>query len=254
MVPNRTRLHPRFDPFQGIPERSLGPIRRPDRASPPLLPLHREDAVADLTARVRMEAKLPVQGATHQVARRGELRLVVNALCVSEASRGQKTGCERLHRRIGGISSLSYIGSDNQRHRPHIIHRAPLGTHERFVAFLIENYGGVFPTWLAPVQVRIIPVAPAFADYAHKLRAALREDLVRAEVDDSQESLGKKIRNGATSKITNLFIVGQQEQDDQAVSWKRHGERQQATHSFEKAREMLATEIANRTDWRNSQT
>jgi threonyl-tRNA synthetase len=148
---------------------------------------------------------------------------------------------------------LSYIGKDNQRHRPHIIHRAPLGTHERFIAFLIEHYGGVFPTWLAPVQVRIIPVAPAFAEYAWKLCKALREELVRAEVDDSQESLGKKIRNGATSKVPNLFIVGQQELDKEAVSWKRHGEREQETHGFERARELMRAEISKREDWRNSQ-
>ena len=148
---------------------------------------------------------------------------------------------------------LSFVGKDNQKHRPHIIHRAPLGTHERFIAFLIEHYGGVFPTWLAPVQVRFIPVAPAFEEYAIKLRDALRSELVRAEVDDSQESLGKKIRNGATSKIPNLFIVGQKELDDQTVSWKRHGAKQQDTIAFDKARELLATEIANREDWRRSQ-
>ncbi|MCZ6557341.1 MAG: threonine--tRNA ligase [SAR324 cluster bacterium] len=145
---------------------------------------------------------------------------------------------------------LTYIGSDNQRHRPHIIHRAPLGSHERFIAFLIEHYGGVFPTWLAPVQVRIIPVAQAFTEYGCKLRDELRQGLVRAEVDDSQESLGKKIRNGAISKIPNLFIVGQKEMDDQAVSWKRHGEKEQATYAFHKAREMLGEEIAARRDWR----
>ncbi len=145
---------------------------------------------------------------------------------------------------------LSYVGADNQRHRPHILHRAPLGTHERFIAFLIEHYGGVFPTWLAPVQVRLIPVAPAFVDYAAKLSAAMRQDLIRAEVDDSQESLGKKIRNAATSKTPNLFIVGQKEQDGHAVSWKRHGEREQATFAFDRALEALKEEIAARRDWR----
>jgi threonyl-tRNA synthetase len=147
---------------------------------------------------------------------------------------------------------LAYIGADNQRHRPHILHRAPLGTHERFIALLIEHYGGVFPTWLAPVQVRLIPVAPAFTEYANKLRDAMRQELIRAEVDDSQESLGKKIRNGATSKIPNLFIVGQKELDDNAVSWKRHGEREQATHGFDKALDLLKKEIAERRDWRTA--
>ena len=147
---------------------------------------------------------------------------------------------------------LSYIGQDNQRHRPQIIHRAPLGTHERFVAFLLEHYGGVFPTWLAPVQVRLIPVATAFYDYAHKLCAELRKDFVRAEVDDSGESLSKKIRNGATFKVPNLFVVGQKEEADSAVSWKRHGTREQTTMPFARAQELLLQEIAQRSDWRSA--
>lgn len=147
---------------------------------------------------------------------------------------------------------LSYVGSDNQRHRPHIIHRAPLGTHERFIAFLLEHYGGVFPTWLAPQQVRLIPVAPAFAPYAQKIGDALRQDLVRAEVDDSSESFGKKMRNGQVAKVPNLFIVGQKEVDQGALSWKRHGEKQQQTMGVEQATEKLKKEIAQRTDWRRS--
>ena len=145
---------------------------------------------------------------------------------------------------------LTYIGKDNERHRPQIIHRAPLGTHERFVAFLIEHYGGVFPTWLAPVQVRLIPVAPAFNAYVQGLRDVLRRGFVRAEVDDSGDSFGKKIRSGATSKVPNLFIVGQKEASDSAVSWKRHGAKAQITLPFDKAREMLQKEISERIDWR----
>ncbi|MBI3993537.1 MAG: threonine--tRNA ligase [Candidatus Lambdaproteobacteria bacterium] len=145
---------------------------------------------------------------------------------------------------------LTYVGADNQRHRPHIIHRAPLGSHERFIAFLVEHYGGVFPTWLAPEQVRLIPVAPAFVDYAQRLQAALREDLVRATVDDSSESFGKKIRNGATQKVPNLFIVGEKEQSDGAVSWRRHGDKAQQTLGFAAARDLLRQEIAGRVDWR----
>ncbi|MEE8397018.1 MAG: threonine--tRNA ligase [bacterium] len=147
---------------------------------------------------------------------------------------------------------LSYVGSDNQRHRPHIIHRAPLGTHERFIAFLLEHYGGVFPTWLAPQQVRLIPVAPAFAPYAQKIGDALRQDLVRAEVDDSSESFGKKMRNGHVAKVPNLFIVGQKELDQGALSWKRHGEKEQQTMGVEQATEKLKKEIAQRSDWRRS--
>ena len=145
---------------------------------------------------------------------------------------------------------LSYVGRDNQRYRPHIIHRAPLGSHERFVAFLVEHYGGVFPTWMAPVQARIIPVAPAFNEYARKLGGLLRQEMVRAEVDDSSESLGKKIRTANTEKITNLFIVGQKEAEDSAVSWRRHGSKDQQTLPFDEAADQLRREIAGRLDWR----
>jgi threonyl-tRNA synthetase len=147
---------------------------------------------------------------------------------------------------------LEYIGRDNQRHRPQIIHRAPLGTHERFIAFLIEHYGGVFPTWLAPKQVRLIPVAGAHFEYAQKLREELHRSFVRVEVDDSNESFGKKIRNGQVSKVPNLFILGEKEMTDSAISWKRHGEKEQNTLAFAEAKRILLEEIGNRRDWRRA--
>ena len=89
-------------------------------------------------------------------------------------------------------------------------------------------------------------------DYAHKLCGDLRKKFVRAEVDDSGDSLGKKIREGATSKIPNLFIVGQKEEAESAVSWKRHGTKEQTTLPFDQARDNLLREIAERTDWRRA--
>ncbi|MDH5751578.1 MAG: threonine--tRNA ligase [Deltaproteobacteria bacterium] len=150
---------------------------------------------------------------------------------------------------------LSYVGADNRSYRPHILHRAPLGTHERFIAFLVEHYGGVFPTWMAPEQVRVIPVAEPFLDYARKLAAELRDNMVRAEVDSSSETLGKKIRDGQTAKVPNLFVVGQQEQDNQAVAWRRHGkpaagQPNQVVLPFAQAQEELLREIRERRDWR----
>ena len=147
---------------------------------------------------------------------------------------------------------LSYVGPDNQRYRPHILHRAPLGTHERFVAFLIEHYGGVFPTWLAPEQVRVLPVGEAFHEYAHKVAALLRDDLVRAEVDDAGESLGKKVRTAQTGKVPNLFILGEQEQSDGTVTWRRHGSKEQETLPLDAAKEKLLAEIKERRDWRTA--
>jgi threonyl-tRNA synthetase len=124
---------------------------------------------------------------------------------------------------------LKYTGADNTEHRPYVIHRAPLGTHERFIALLIEHYGGAFPTWLAPTQVRVITVSDKFIDYGRKLTEELRAEFVRAELDPSSETMGKKIRNAATAKIPNALIVGEREQEDGTVTLRRYGVREQQT-------------------------
>ena len=152
---------------------------------------------------------------------------------------------------MAGRFGLAYKGADGQDHAPMIIHRAPLGTHERFCAFLIEHYGGVFPTWLAPVQVRIIPVAPTFSDYAHQLRDELHRDFLRVEVDDSHDSFGKKIRNGATAKIPNLLIVGGEEQSNQGVTWQRYGSKARETVALAEFQSRILDENRTRADWRN---
>ncbi|MDH4121737.1 MAG: threonine--tRNA ligase [Deltaproteobacteria bacterium] len=145
---------------------------------------------------------------------------------------------------------LTYIGADNQRHYPYIIHRAPLGTHERFVAFLIEHYGGAFPSWLAPEQVRLVPVNPEQNAYAETLAATLRKSFVRAEVDTTAESLGKKVREGQTQKVPNLFIVGAKEAEEGKVAWRRHGSKDQKVLPVADAVKELLEEIAERRDWR----
>lgn len=117
---------------------------------------------------------------------------------------------------------LAYIGEDGQPHRPYIIHRAPLGTHERFVAFLVEHFGGAFPTWMAPVQVAVIPVGERFLGYAGKVAAALRAQLLRAQVDDSAESLNKKIRRATVAKVPNVVVVGGRDEEQGAVTWRRY--------------------------------
>ena len=131
-----------------------------------------------------------------------------------------------------------------------IIHRAPLGTHERFCAFLIEHYGGVFPTWLAPVQIRLIPVAPVYFAYAEKLEEQLKERFVRAESDLSNDSFGKKIRNGSVSKVPNLLILGEQERVKKAVTWQRYGSKERQELGFENFLNLIVDEIRTRTDWR----
>ena len=142
--------------------------------------------------------------------------------------------------------NLSYVGSDNAEHRPYVIHRAPLGTHERFVAFLIEHFGGAFPTWLAPVQVVIQPVADAFWDYAQRLATELRSDFVRVEVDTSNDTLNKRIRNTVTRKVPNILVVGAREQEESSVTLRRYWVKEQASMSFAAFQSVLNKAIKDR--------
>jgi threonyl-tRNA synthetase len=142
--------------------------------------------------------------------------------------------------------NLTYIDKDGEAKHPYCLHRAPLGTHERFVAFLIEHYGGAFPTWLAPTQVMIEPVAEVFADYAGKLVDALRADYVRAEADLSHDTLNKRIRNAVTSKIPNVLVVGEREQEDGTITLRRYGSRDTETMPFAEFQAKIAAAISGR--------
>jgi len=94
---------------------------------------------------------------------------------------------------------------------PLVIHRAPLGTHERFIGFLIEHYGGAFPFWLSPVQVKILPVSEKFLSYAKTVHEKLKDQNIRSELDESNETLGKKIRQAKLEKIPYFIVVGEKE-------------------------------------------
>jgi threonyl-tRNA synthetase len=119
--------------------------------------------------------------------------------------------------------NLSYTNRDNQPEVPLIIHRAPLGTHERFIGFLLEHYAGKFPLWLAPVQVRILPISDRFAEYAQKVHKSLRSAGLRAEIDDRNEKIGKKIRDTELMKVPYMFVIGEKEVENDAVSVRKQG-------------------------------
>jgi threonyl-tRNA synthetase len=119
---------------------------------------------------------------------------------------------------------LTYMGADNQEHRPVMIHRALMGAFERFIGILIEHYGGEFPLWLAPVQARVLPIADRHADYAREVANELEAAGIRVEVDDRTESIGKKIRDGELHKVPYMLVVGDQEQSDGGVAVRRHRE------------------------------
>ncbi len=125
--------------------------------------------------------------------------------------------------------NLLYTAEDGKEHRPYVVHRAPLGAHERFIAFLIEHFGGAFPTWMAPTQVKVIPVSEDVLDYAQEIQALLRQDLVRVEVDTSANSFNKKIREAVTHKIPNMAIVGAKEKENRTITLRRYCVKEQAT-------------------------
>jgi threonyl-tRNA synthetase len=119
---------------------------------------------------------------------------------------------------------LTYTGADNAEHRPVMIHRASMGSFERFIGILIEHYGGEFPLWLAPVQATVLPIADRHLAYARRVAERLTEDGLRVEVDERSESVGKKIREAEVLKVPYMLVVGDAEEEGERVAVRRHGE------------------------------
>ena len=119
--------------------------------------------------------------------------------------------------------NLSFTNKDNEPETPLIIHRAPLGTHERFIGFLLEHYAGKFPVWLAPLQAKILPISDKFMPYAQEVLAELRKAGVRAEIDDRNEKIGKKIRDTEMMKVPYMLVIGEKEATEGQLSIRRQG-------------------------------
>lgn len=119
---------------------------------------------------------------------------------------------------------LSYIGSDNEKHRPVMVHRAPFGSMERFVAVLLEHCAGDFPLWLTPDQVMILPVSEKYHEYAEKLNEMLKRNEIRTLIDMRSEKIGRKIRDAEMKKVPYMLIVGEKEMNETAVSVRKHGQ------------------------------
>ncbi len=132
--------------------------------------------------------------------------------------RSWQLGTVQLDYSMPARFGLSYTGADNQEHTPVMIHRAMLGSYERFIGIMIEHYGGELPLWLAPVQAIVLPVSDRFADYAASVRDSLRGEQIRVELDDRNESIGRKIRDAELRKIPYMLVVGEREVQDGAVS------------------------------------
>jgi threonyl-tRNA synthetase len=141
---------------------------------------------------------------------------------------------------------LEYTNKDNAPEIPLIIHRAPLGTHERFIGFLLEHYAGKLPLWLSPVQVKVLPISDKFLGYANSILESLKKADIRAEVDDRNEKIGKKIRDTEVMKVPYMLVVGEKEMNEQKVAVRRQGKGDLGTKSIEEFVNEAVSEIRNR--------
>ena len=138
---------------------------------------------------------------------------------------------------------LEYTGSDNEKHRPVMIHRAPFGSMERFVAVLIEHCEGKFPLWLSPDQFSVLPVSDKFNQYADNVVSLLNNYDIRGLVDDRSEKVGRKIRDAEVKKIPYMLIVGEKEVDQELVSVRKQGEGDLGLMKLEEFAELIKNEI-----------
>jgi threonyl-tRNA synthetase len=138
--------------------------------------------------------------------------------------RGWQLGTVQLDYLMPERFELTYTGADNGEHQPVMIHRALMGSFERFIGILIEHYAGEFPLWLSPVQALVLPIADRHEEYANEVASQLRERDIRVEVDTRTESVGKKIREGELRKVPYMLVVGDNEAEAKQVAVRRHRE------------------------------
>lgn len=141
---------------------------------------------------------------------------------------------------------IEYIGEDGQKHRPIMIHRACFGSMERFIGILTEHYAGAFPTWMAPVQVKILPISEKHVEYAKDLAKQMHRDYVRVEVDDRSEKIGYKIRQAQMAKVPYMLVVGDKEVEEGTVNVRKHGGDELGSVPFEEFFNSIKTEIKER--------
>lgn len=141
---------------------------------------------------------------------------------------------------------IDYVGEDGQKHRPIMIHRACFGSMERFIGILTEHYAGAFPTWMAPVQVKILPISEKHVEYAKELAKQMHRDYVRVEVDDRSEKIGYKIRQAQMEKVPYMLVVGDKEVEEGTVNVRKHGGDELGSVPFEEFFNSIKIEIKER--------
>ncbi len=141
---------------------------------------------------------------------------------------------------------LTYTTAENTSEIPLIIHRAPLGTHERFIGFLLEHYAGRFPLWLAPVQVKILPISDKFLPYSKEVFTQLKKAGIRVETDERSEKVGRKIRDAELLKIPYMLVIGEREMTERKLAIRKHNQSNTEPQTIEEFINLLKEEIAER--------
>jgi threonyl-tRNA synthetase len=141
---------------------------------------------------------------------------------------------------------LAYIGADNAEHMPVMVHRALMGSYERFIGILLEHFAGELPVWLAPVQAIVLPIADRHLDYAESVRARVHAAGLRVDLDDRTESVGRKIREAELRKIPYMLVVGDREQEAGEVALRKHKHGDEGSVPVEAFIERLASEVESR--------
>jgi threonyl-tRNA synthetase len=141
--------------------------------------------------------------------------------------------------------NLTFKNEKNEDEQPIVIHRAPLGTHERFIGFLLEHYAGKFPTWISPQQVTVLPISEKFLPYSNNIIAKLKNADIRATIDDRNEKIGKKIRDAEIKHIPYMLVIGEKEEQNGQVSVRKQGAGDQGVKSIDEFITFIKEEIKN---------
>jgi len=197
----------------------------------------------DMVRQVLVDSKIPFEEVADEAAFYGPK---IDVLVWSAIGREFTLATNQVDFAVPKRFGLTYTDKDGTQKTPLCIHRAPLGTHERFIGFLIEHYGGNFPLWLSPVQVKVIPVAEAHADKAREITDALRAAMIRAEIDDSNDSFGKRIRKAKNARIPYTIILGEKDIAAGKVTLESRDHGQVGQLAFEAALASLQAEIKER--------
>ncbi|MBN9350449.1 MAG: threonine--tRNA ligase [Chitinophagaceae bacterium] len=174
----------------------------------------------EMVRKVMMEAKIPFVEIKDEAAFYGPK---IDVQIWSAIGREFTLATNQVDFAQGKRFHLTFTNQNNEPETPLIIHRAPLGTHERFIGFLLEHYAGKFPVWLSPVQVKILPISDKFLDYSKSILHKLKNSDIRTEVDERSEKIGRKIRDAELMKVPYMVVVGEKEMNEEKVAVRRHG-------------------------------